>query len=268
MIMGKHFYLIILFIVFIIISGFLLYVPAPVHNNISFGRGEVIEYKAHYGFLNAAVAKMIISDSVYKVNERPCYKIDVYGESVGMFDLMLRIRDNWGTYLDTTQVLPQRFWRNIREGKYKKFEIVDFDQHRKKATVVKYDFKSNKWKDKNYYEIPPSCQDLVSGYYYLRTLDFKTLKKGQLINIDGFFDDEVFNFDIRYLGKEELKTKIGTFQTHKFLPIMPKNDLFEGENSITFWLSDDKNKIPLKIRANMFVGAVEIDITSYKPSPH
>ena len=47
---------------------------------------------------------------------------------------------------------------------------------------------------------------------------------------------------------------------------MPKNSLFDGENSIKFWLSADQYKIPLKIKADMFVGAVEIDITNYKPA--
>ena len=45
---------------------------------------------------------------------------------------------------------------------------------------------------------------------------------------------------------------------------MPENKLFDGENSIKVWLSDDINKVPLKIRANMFVGAVEVDITDFK----
>jgi hypothetical protein len=247
------------------ISGFIIFQPAPVINNTPFGKGEVMEYRAHYGFLNAAVAKMIIDDSVFQVNGRPCYKIDIFGESVGMFDLMLRIRDNWGSYLDTAKVVPQRFWRKIREGKYRKFEIVDFDQNENYATVVKYDYKKKKWRDKTYYDIPLQCQDMVSGYYYLRTLDFSRLRKRDIIVLNGFFDDETYNFEIRYLGKENLKTDIGEFRTHVFAPIMPKNSLFKGEDSIQFWLSDDENKIPLKIRANMFVGAVEIDITSYQP---
>lgn len=246
------------------ISGFLIFQPPPVMNNISFGRGEVIEYRAHYGFLNAAVARMIIDDSLFQVNGRPCYKIDVFGESVGMFDLMLRIRDNWGSYLDTAKVVPQRFWRKIKEGKYRKFEIVDFDQNENYATVVKYNYKRKKWKDKTYYDIPSHCQDMVSGYYYLRTLDLSRLRKGDIIVVDGFFDDETYNFKIRYLGKEKLDTKIGKYNTHVFAPIMPENKLFKGEDSIQFWLSDDENKIPLKIKANMFVGAVELDITSYQ----
>lgn len=251
----------------VVLSGFLFYQREEYkRGKKSFGKGEVIKYRAHYGFINAATGTMTISDTVYRINGKPCYKIDVIGESVGMFDLMLKIRDNWGTYLDTSTVVPERFWRNIREGKYRKFEIVDFDQADQQAAVVTYDFKKKKWKDKNYFEIPTKCQDLVSGYYYLRTLDLNQFKENDIIQLKGFFDDEIYKFNIRYLGIEEVKTKLGRYSAHVFSPIMPENGLFDGENSIRFWLSNDKYKIPLKIKADMFVGAVEIDITEYKPS--
>ena len=45
---------------------------------------------------------------------------------------------------------------------------------------------------------------------------------------------------------------------------MPKNGLFDGENSIRLWMSDDAIRIPVKVRAELFVGAVELDITSYQ----
>lgn len=252
-----------------ILMGMVLYTndPYPLKNNkLTFGRGEVIEYRAHYGFLNAATAKMVISDTIYQINGRNCLKIDVFGESVGMFKLMLQIQDNWGTYLDTSTIVPQRFYRILKEGSYRKHEIVDFDQDEHKASVLIYDFKKNRWNDKKIFDIPRASQDMVSGYYYLRTLDMSRLKKGNIISIDGFFDDETYNFKIRYLGRDELSTNLGTYNAHLFAPIMPKNDLFRGENSIKFWLSDDKYKIPLKIKANMFVGAVEIDVTGYVPS--
>jgi len=47
-------------------------------------------------------------------------------------------------------------------------------------------------------------------------------------------------------------------------PVMPDNKMFDGENSIKVWLSDDQYKIPLKIKAKMFVGAVEVDIIEYQ----
>ena len=80
----------------------------------------------------------------------------------------------------------------------------------------------------------------------------------------GFLEDSTYHLKVRYLGPEKLKTKFGVINAFAIEPIMPKNKLFRGENSIKGWFSDDKYKIPLKIKAEMFVGAVEIDITGYE----
>ena len=67
---------------------------------------------------------------------------------------------------------------------------------------------------------------------------------------------------MRFLGRETVNTKLGKIKALVFAPIMPKNDLFEeGDEKIKIWLSDDSNKIPIKIWAKMWIGAVEIDLT-------
>jgi len=232
--------------------------------NSSFERGEYIKYKAHYGFVNAAHGEMVISDKIYDINGRPCYKIDVYGRSVGMFDLFLRIRDNWGTYLDTAAIFSHKSYRYIEEGKYRKKEIVEFKQGANQALVIDYDKHKEVWKKPVKYEVPANVQDLVSGYYYLRTVDFDKLKPGSVVKMDAFFDDKVYDFKIRFVEREQVKTKLGKINAVVMSPIMPENSLFDGENSIKVWISDDRNKVPLKIKAEMFVGAVEIDILEYK----
>ncbi|MDX1628774.1 MAG: DUF3108 domain-containing protein, partial [Fulvivirga sp.] len=226
--------------------------------------GEIIEYKVHYGFINAAEGKMMISEDLHEINGRPCYKIDVFGRSIGMFDLFLRIRDNWGTYLDTASIFSHRFYRKIEEGKYRKHEIVDFDQASHEAKVRTFDNKKQAWRPVERFDVPANVQDMVSGYYYLRTFDFNKIKIGDIIKIDAFFDDTIYDFKIRYQGKDVVKTKIGDINALVLAPIMPENSLFEGEDAIKVWISNDRNKVPLKIKAEMFVGAVEIDIVSYK----
>lgn len=233
-------------------------------HTITFGPGEEIHYKVHYGFVNAASARMVISEKLHYMNGKPCFKIDVYGESIGMFDLFLRIRDNWGTYLDTSRVEPQRFYRHIEEGKYRKHEIVDFDHPDRQARVRVFSNSEQKWKPAEKFSVPDQVQDLVSGYYYLRTLDFTRLKEGDIIRLNAFFDKEVYDFKIRVVGREEVKTKLGVIRSIVISPIMPENSLFDGENSIRVWISDDINKVPLKIKAQMFVGAVEVDIESFE----
>lgn len=45
---------------------------------------------------------------------------------------------------------------------------------------------------------------------------------------------------------------------------MPDNKLFDGENSVTCWISDDGNRIPVKIQAKMFIGSTGIELTGIR----
>jgi len=101
----------------------------------------------------------------------------------------------------------------------------------------------------------------VSGFYYLRTMELSGLKKGQAITIKGFFDKKLYNIKLTFEGKERIKTKIGEFDTFIFSPTMPGNKLFSGENPVKVWITDDKNRIPIKITANLVVGSLNMDIT-------
>lgn len=240
-------------------NGTYRYVP-----NSSFERGEIIDYKVHYGFVNAAVGQMVILDDLDYINQRPCYKIEVHGKSVGMFELFWGVDDIWATYLDTASIITHKFYRILKEGRYRKHEVIDFDHDQHRASVRTYDYSKSRWKDTRYYDVVKNVQDLVSGYYFMRTINFDTLSKGQTITIDAFFEDKMYDFDIKYLGTEQVKTKIGKINSHVISPVMPKNSLFDGKDSVKAWISADDRKIPLKIKASMFIGAIEVDITSYK----
>ncbi len=227
-------------------------------------RGEKMEYRVHYGMINAAEGIMQIDNRVHWMNRRPCYKVDVYGNTTGFFDMMLRVRDNWGSYIDTSAIVPQRAYRFIQEGKYKKKEITDFYHKEKTAEVHRLDKHTGKLLKKEKFKVPSNVQDIVSGYYYLRTIDLDTIANGKVFNVKGFFDDTLYNMKVKMVGREKLKTKIGEFNTVVLSPIMPENSLFSGRNPIRAWLSDDKRKIPLKVKAQLVIGALEIDIKDYK----
>lgn len=231
--------------------------------SITFGPGEEITYKVHYGFINAGEAQMVVGEDVHYLNGASCYKIDIYGQSVGMFDVFAKINDNWGTYLDTATLRPTRFYRKLKEGKYRKNEFVDFNHSDGRAETNEYSFSQKQWKPAVNNEVPANVQDMVSAYYYMRTLNFEELEAGDIVTVDAFFDQKLYNFRIRVVGREEVKTKLGKIRSLVFSPIMPENSMFDGENSIKVWLSDDINKVPLKVKASMFVGAVEIDIESF-----
>lgn len=231
------------------------YVP-----NNSFSTSEVLTYRVHYGLINAAEAVMAVSDEFYFVNNRPCYKIDIYGKTTGLFDLVVRIRDNWGAYVDTASIIPHKAYRYIEEGNYRKNEVTHFDHHRDVATVLNMDKENKILKDKETHKVPKNILDLVGGYYFLRTLDYSKYKPGDTMEFQGFFDKKIYDLQIKFLGREEVKTRLGTFRSIVVAPILPENDFFAEGHPVKVWISDDLNKVPLKIKAELAIGALEIDI--------
>lgn len=105
---------------------------------------------------------------------------------------------------------------------------------------------------------------MVAGFLYLRVIDLKKRKVGDTLTVSGFFEDTAYNLKIMYKGKENVSTKIGNILCYKLVPVMPDNKLFDGENSITCWISDDENRIPVKIQAKMFIGSTGIELVGFK----
>lgn len=229
--------------------------------NTAFKNGEELTFKVSYGFLDAAEAKMKINPFVNKINNRPVYRIDVTGETLGLFKLF-KVNDNWGSYLDTIKIIPYQSYRYIEEGKYRKNEKVIFDHEQGRAIMNLYDRENQNIVSTKTYEVPKNIQDIVSGFYLLRTMDLNKYKKGDIITLIGFFDKEIYNLKLIYDGKEKLSTQVGDFDTFILKPIMPSNKLFSGEYPVRIWVSVDQNKIPLKIKAKLRVGSLHMDITN------
>ena len=118
-----------------------------------------------------------------KVNNRPCYRVNVFGRTVGAFDLVSRVRDQWRSYIDTSAILPQMFKQEIEEGKYRKEETVLFNHG---SNVVYSSVKD----EKKSFKVPNNIHDVISGYYYLRTLNFDRMSVGQAVEVPTFFGGE------------------------------------------------------------------------------
>ncbi len=245
-------------ILVVVVCGFIRKDSYRYIYNESFTTGEVLEYKIHWGFVSIGEGTIDVSPTLYRVNNRVCYKVNVFGKTTGTIEWTYKVRDTWRSYIDTSALLPQQFYVNIQENKYRKEETVFFD-HMKKT--VRSEEKNQETKE---FSIPSNVQDLISGYYYLRTLDFNKFHEGDTIAVKAFFDDEFYDFKVRYRGKGEVKTKFGKIKCIQVTPVMPPNKLFSGDNPIRVWISDDKNKIPVKVEADIFMGAIELELKKHR----
>ncbi len=243
------------------------YQPKQTSLKGSYAQGEVLTYRLHYGFFTAGEATLSVSPKLYKVEDKICYKFDVHGKSSNVISAMYDINDTWRSYVDTSSLIPAKAYRDIRENSYRLQETTLFDQN-SKTIQVHTKKKKNPVKDTQYVAKTNDIQDMVSAFYYLRGIDYKKMKVGETVKVNAFFEDEFYDFQVRYQGVETIKTKLGKMRAIKLVPIMPKNGLFDGKDALKVWLSDDKNKIPLKVKADMFVGAVEMDIKEHKGLQH
>ena len=93
-----------------------------------FSKGEVLKFRLHYGFITAGEAIVKVTPELYKVNNKICYKFDVEGKSTGMFRKMMYIQDRWLSYVDTTTLLPQLAYREVKESNYRLWDRTSFGQ--------------------------------------------------------------------------------------------------------------------------------------------
>lgn len=236
----------------------------PIVKNESFTKGEILTYKMTYGIFTVGKGSTRIHETYHKINDRQCFKVDVFGRTVGMVDWVADVDDQWGAYIDTAALVPHVSYRKIREGRYKKDEVVNFNHAEGKIETKVLDNKTGKYKTPQYYDAPAQVRDLIAGFMFMRTQDFSQVKVGDTVTVSGFFEDTFYNLKILYRGKDVVKTKAGKIRAIVLKPIMPDNKLFKGENSITAYFSDDKNRIPIKINASMFIGSAGVELTDYK----
>jgi hypothetical protein len=83
-----------------------------------------------------------------------------------------------------------------------------------------------------------------------------------------FFDDKTTKFRLKFMGREDIRTKFGVVSTMIFRPLVQSGRVFREEESLTIWISDDDNKMPVRIKANLAVGSIKADLEGFKGLKH
>lgn len=226
--------------------------------NQAFEKGEWLRYRISYSnFFNAGNATLQIKETTY--NGKEVYNVIGKGKTTGVISWFFKVKDHYESFFDKDKLLPYRFIRDINEGGYTKNKEILFDHTSHKALVK--DFEKN---TQNNYDFEQGVQDMISTLYYLRSMDISGLKKGDEISLKMFFDEKNYTFKLKFLGRETINTKFGKVATAKFRPYVQSGRVFKEEESLTVWVSDDKNKIPLLIKASLAVGSLRADLDAYK----
>jgi hypothetical protein len=231
--------------------------------NEAFQRGELLTYKAYYdailtGEVIAGSCTFQILDENKLINDRSTYHMQVIGKTKGAFNLFFKVIDRYESYIDEKALLPWLFIRRVNEGGYIINQDVTFNQNKKVAYFK--DLKNGRTANVT---VPANVQDLVSAIYYCRSIDLSTYNINQDFSVKFLLDDTVFSTKVLFLGKETVSTSIGKIRCIKIKPQVLTGSVFKDPYPVILWVSDDKNKIPVKAESEILVGKVKLELINY-----
>jgi hypothetical protein len=221
--------------------------------NESFKAGEKLTYKVHYGMIDAGYATLEVKKTEKKINGRELLHVVGKGKSISAFDLFFKVRDRYESYLDQDGMFPWIFIRRVYEGGIEIKQDYTFYQHKNKVATGKVKM-----------DVPANVQDMLSAFYYARTIDFSNAKIDQVFEMSCVVDGETWPLKIKYKGEEEVKIRKGKFKCLKFAPVLQEGRIWKNEEDLSVWITNDKNKIPLLAKTKILVGSIKMELSDYE----
>lgn len=229
-------------------------VPFKKIDNKAFKPGEKLIYRLTYGFMDAGEATLSVDETDKMVRGRKLWRVRGIGKTISAFEWFYKVNDRYESYIDSEGLFPWLFVRRVDEGGYLINQDYTFYQHQNKV-----DNGAGKK-----FDVPNMVQDMISSFYYARTIDYSKAKVGDKFMVNIFLDDELYPTQIKFLGKEVVKTRTGKYRCLKFAPVVQEGRVFNSEEDLTIWITDDGNKIPIMAKANLKVGSMKMHLVRWE----
>ena len=101
--------------------------------------------------------------------------------------------------------------------------------------------------------------DMLSVFYYLRTIDYASLSKGKVIKTTVFSGSKAELMTIRCLGKEKIKLRNKTeVEAYHIKFNFTTEGKKKSSDDIDTWISTDNRHIPLYLVGTLPVGQVRV----------
>jgi len=221
----------------------------------------IISYNWSFIWIDVGSAKFSVKEKTIK--KIPFYVLEGWGKTYKSWDSFFKVRDYYKSVIFKNTLKPVYFVRDIEEGDIK-FKIT-YKFIRKKGLVYAERTGNHGRHHQDTLKVPDNTYDLLSIIYKVRTLDFDSFKKNQKVPVSIMLDRKLENLYFRYLGKEVFyNKKVGKFKTIKIRVLTVPSEAFKGGETMTIWVTDDKNHIPVWIESPISVGAVKVRLNTYK----
>jgi len=210
-------------------------------NNNAFSVGEKLIFDIDYGPLTVGTAVMAIP-RIKKYNGHDVFEIKTSVVSNKYISAVYPVKDEFISYIDTTGIYSHRFEKHLSEGRYKRDRIFSFDHENNLA-----------YSRRDTIDIPAFIQDVISAFYYVRTLD---LKIGDVIDITHYDNSKIYDIVVEVQKKQNIRVPAGRFDCIVIEPKLKTQALFKNEGRITIYLTDDDRKMPVLMVSKVKFGQI------------
>ncbi|RYD78340.1 MAG: DUF3108 domain-containing protein [Sphingobacteriales bacterium] len=225
---------------------------SPKIDYVAYQPGEFLKYDLNYNGISGGVSTFQIKNETKAIAGKPHFQVSITGKSFPVVDAFYKVRDYYESYIDVETLLPTVYIRDVTEGKYVKKEYYIFDQKDRQIIA-----------NKQTYKVQTDMHDIVSAFYYLRCIDFSNKPIGYTLNLNAFFDEEVFPLGVQYRGKTIINSSVGKINCMIFKPKLIEGRVFQDQEDMTIYVSDDKNQVPVRIESKVYLGRVRAELVKY-----
>lgn len=230
--------------------------------NRAFQVGEKLTFNIRYGIFKAGEATMEVREKTLVHDSIPAYHIVTTARSAKFFDVFYKVRDEVETYLDSRGLFSWKFNKRLREAGYKFDLLVEYDQLHRKANVhrIRYHKKTPlkvRKESKFTLDVPAYVLDVLSAFYYVRT---QRLEVGEPIYMANHDNKKVFELKVIIQRREQIKVPAGKFNCIVVKPILEGESIFKQKGELWIWLTDDEQKIPVKMKSKVAVGSISTEL--------
>ena len=249
-----------LFLIFFLLSP-LISMKA---NDFPFQAEEELKFDIHYKYglvmLKAGTANFKVENSNY--NNNKAFKTTLDFKTSSFFDKIFKMRDTLSSYI-TENLQPLYHTRSIHEGNYHFSEEIFINAFNNNYTEARVRRVSKDiFRFDTIITANTKCYDLMNLITVICSFDYFQLKSMQAETV---FGKDKITVTIRNEGQSVIeKSETHKFKTYKLALDFADSNFNQSKNAVEIWMSDDKNRIPIKIKAKLRIGAAEVHLSSWK----
>jgi hypothetical protein len=227
---------------------------AAVERQVPFTVGETLEYDVGWSsYLTAGTATLAIRQKKPSYGSVAYYAI-AEGRATGLVAALYPVYYKADTLLDVYSLLPQRGSIYGEEGRRRRMRTTRFDQAKRTAR-----YETTPGAGPQTIPLPGPTHDALSVVLALRAL---RLREGLSVTLPVSDGGRVFRVQATVRERQRLSTRLGQLMAWRIAPAIVGDGGDIGATRLTLWLSDDGQRWPLLMEADMPVGKFTLTLRS------